>query len=83
MILLILVERVSIMSSQIWYTNIDTYKIFLFVLKKSESGPLKNIAENIDNQKEHNKGIKKSDFKKLALTETLDDKYDRDCCCCS
>jgi len=26
--------------------------------------------------------IKKSDFKKLALTDKYDDKFDRDCCCC-
>ena len=44
---------------------------------------LKDLVEDIYNQKDDNKGIKKSDFKKLALTETLDDKYDRDCCCCS
>jgi|TARA_B100000902_G_C27213101_1_gene865499 small GTP-binding protein len=44
---------------------------------------LKDLVENIYEQKEENKGIKKSDFKKLALAETLDDKFDRDCCCCS
>ena len=44
---------------------------------------LKELVEDIYNQKDDNKGIKKSDFKKLALTETLDDKFDRDCCCCS
>jgi small GTP-binding protein len=44
---------------------------------------LKDLVEDIYNQKDDNKGIKKSDFKKLALTEKLDDKYDRDCCCCS
>lgn len=44
---------------------------------------LKDLVENIYEQKEENKGIKRSDFKKLALAETLDDKFDRDCCCCS
>ena len=44
---------------------------------------LKKLVEDVYEQKEDNKGIKKSDFKKLALTETLDDKFDRDCCCCS
>lgn len=44
---------------------------------------LKDLVENIYEQKEENKGIKKSDFKKLALAETLDDKFNRDCCCCS
>jgi len=43
---------------------------------------LKELVENIYNQKEDNKGIKKSDFKKLALTDKYDDKFDRDCCCC-
>lgn len=43
---------------------------------------LKKLVEDVYEQKEDNKGIKKSDFKKLALTETLDDKFDRDCCCC-
>ena len=44
---------------------------------------LEELVKDVYNQKENNKGIKKSDFKKLALTETLDDKFDRDCCCCS
>ena len=43
---------------------------------------LEELVKDVYNQKENNKGIKKSDFKKLALTETLDDKFDRDCCCC-
>lgn len=43
---------------------------------------LEELVKDVYNQKENNKGIKKSDFKKLALTEKYDDKFDRDCCCC-
>mgnify|MGYP001218235241 CR=1 FL=1 len=44
---------------------------------------LKRLVEDIYNQKEDNKGIKKSDFKRLSLVEKYDDgKYNRDCCCC-
>lgn len=44
---------------------------------------LKKLAEDVYEHKEDNKGIKKSDFKKLALVEKYDDgKFNRDCCCC-